>query len=284
MMTKCVGSISLLIFALTANAQLFKPSRADQVKAGKEYAAKIRKDNKVLPDSDPRVKLLREIGRRFLNARTPDEIKKENWEYSFDVIESKEVNAFAIPGGPVFFFTGLIDKLTTVDEISGVMGHELTHVRREHWASAVNAEQERGAILLGLGTIFGASRRTMDIASIINEIGFNLKNSRKQEGEADKYGFDFDLKAGYNPQGMIDVFDMFRKMKGSGGNVEFLSTHPDDKNRIAALTKKLEDYKKSGKITSLQPQTPLPFTTPAMKTIKTPQVKPTGPGTGLSGT
>ena len=278
------GSMTIVGLAFSANAQLFKPSKADQIKAGKEYAAKLRKESKILPDSDPRVKLLRQIGQRFLNARTPEEIKKEPWEFTFDVIDSKEVNAFAIPGGPVFFFTGLIDKLTTVDEISGVMGHELTHVRREHWASAVNSQQEKGLGILALGTIFGASRKTMDIAQIINEVGFNLSNSRGQEKEADQYGFDFDLKAGYNPQGMIQVFEMFRKMKGSGGNVEFLSTHPDDKNRINALTKKLEDYQKSGKIKNLPPQTPLPFETKAMKDGKSVTIKSTGKGSGLGGT
>ena len=278
-----IGSVTLLALAITAEGQMFKPSKTDQVKAGKEYAAKIRKENKVLPDSDPRVKLLRQIGQRFLNARTPDEVKNEKWEYSFDVIDSKEINAFAIPGGPVFFFTGLIDKLTNVDEIAGVMGHELTHVRREHWASAVNSAQEKEAGILLLGTILGASKKQMDIAQIINQLGFNLPNSRKQEGEADRYGFDFDLKAGYNPEGMIQVFEMFRKMKGSGGNVEFLSTHPDDKNRISALTKKIEDYKKKGLITTLPPLTPLPFETKAMKAAKLPPVKVIPPGKGLGG-
>jgi Zn-dependent protease with chaperone function len=280
---KLTGTAVALSLVVTAHAQ-FKPSKADQIKAGKEYAAKIRKENKVLPDSDPRVKLLRQIVQRFLSARTPDEIKKEQWEYSFDVIESKEVNAFAIPGGPVFFFTGLIDKLTTVDEISGIMGHELTHVRREHWASAVNTEQTRGLGLILLGTVFGASRQKMDIASIILQYGPNMELSRGQEKEADQYGFDFDLKAGYNPEGMISVFEMFRKLKGSGGSVEFLSTHPDDKNRINALTKKIEDYKRKGLITKLPPQTPLPFETPATKAAKGTVIKSTGSGNGLGGT
>lgn len=282
---KMLTSITVTALVLSTPAQMFKPSKADQIKAGKEYAAKVRKENKVLPDSDPRVKLLRQIGQRFMNARTPAEIKKEPWEFTFDVIESKDVNAFAIPGGPVFFFTGLIDKLTTVDEIAGVMGHELTHVRREHWASAVNSQQEKSAGIMILGTIFGVSRKNMDIATIINEIGFNLSNSRGQEKEADQYGFDLDLKAGYNPEGMISVFELFRKLKGSGGSVEFLSTHPDDKNRISALTKKLEDYKKKGLITKLPPLTPLPFETSAMKAAKNGTViKPSGPNNGLGGT
>ena len=265
MKVRFLGSISAAILVTTAHSQLFKPSKADQVKAGKEYAAQIRKENKVLPATDARVILLREVGKRFLDARTADEKKKEVWDYSFDVIDSKEVNAFAIPGGPVFFFTGLLDKLTTVDEIAGVMGHELTHVRREHWASAVNSEQEKAAGILLLGTLFGATKKQMDIAAIINEFGFNLTASRGQEREADQYGFDFVLKAGYNPQGMIDVFQMFRTMKGSGSTPEFLSTHPDDQNRIKSLTQKLADYQKSGKIKSLPPQTPLPFDTTAKR-------------------
>ena len=275
-----LGTFSI---AVSANAQ-FKPSKADQIKAGKEYAAKIRKENKVLPDTDPRVKLLRLVGQKFINARTPDEIKKEPWEFTFDVIDSKEVNAFAIPGGPVFFFTGLIDKLTTVDEIAGIMGHELVHVRREHWASAVNAQQTRSLGILALGTIFGVGKKGMDLAQIVNEIGFNLEASRGQEKEADQFGFDLDLKAGYNPEGMISVFELFRKLKGGGGAVEFLSTHPDDKNRISALTKKIDDYKKKGIITKLPPLTPLPFETTATKAAKQAPIKSSGPGKGLGGT
>jgi predicted Zn-dependent protease len=244
---------------------MFKPSKNDQIKAGQEYAAKIRKENKVLPASDPRVKLIKEVGQRILAARTPEEAKKEPWQFTFDVIDSKEVNAFAIPGGPVFFFTGLIDKLTNVDEIAGIMGHELTHVRREHWASAVNSQQERQAGIIILGTLLGASRTTMSVAEIVNTVGFDLANSRGQEKEADQYGFDLVVKSGYNPEGMIQVFDMFRKMKGSGSSVEFLSTHPDDKNRINALTKKFEDYKKSGKIKTVPKLTPLPFETSATR-------------------
>jgi hypothetical protein len=87
-MFKFYCSISAFSLVFIANAQ-FKPSKADQIKAGKEYAIKIRKENKVLPDTDPRVKLLRQIGQRFLNARTPEEIKKEPWEFTFDVIDSK---------------------------------------------------------------------------------------------------------------------------------------------------------------------------------------------------
>jgi len=105
----------------------------------------------------------------------------------------------------------------------------------------------------------------MDIAAVINEFGFNLEASRGQERESDQYGFDFMVKAGYNPQGMVQVFEMFRKLKGSGSSPEFLSTHPDDKNRINALSKRLEDYKKNSRNKPLPPITPLPFQTSATR-------------------
>ncbi|HLO99517.1 MAG TPA: M48 family metalloprotease [Fimbriimonas sp.] len=262
---KQLFGLGIFVLAAGANAQMFKPSKNDQLKAGQEYAAKLRKEEKVLPNNDPRVILIRDIGRRLLATRTPREISREPWQFTFDVIDSKEVNAFALPGGPVFFYTGLINKVTTVDELAGIMGHELIHVRREHWASAVNAQQERSAGIMILGSIFGASRQTVDIAQIVTQYGMNLPASRGQEKESDEHGFDMMLKAGYNPEGMVRVFQMFRDLKGSGGSVEFLSTHPDDKARISKLQNKITDYKKKGKITTLPPLKPLPFETDAMR-------------------
>jgi beta-barrel assembly-enhancing protease len=263
--------VALIAATTCSYGQMFKPSKQDQLKAGQEYAVKIRKEYKVLPDSDIRVRLLREVGARVLASRTPDEIKREPWVYTFDVIDSKEVNAFAIPGGPVFFFTGLLDKFQTVDEIAGVMGHEIIHVRREHWASSVNAAQERQAGIILLGTILGAKRQTMEVAQIIEQFGFGLPVSRGQEKESDRYGFEMVAKAGYNPQGMVTVFEMFRRLKGSGAGPEFLSTHPDDVNRIKALNAMILDYQKRGKLGATLPKlTPLPFETQAMRDAKNP--------------
>lgn len=254
-----------VLVASVGYAQMFKPSKNDQIKAGTEYAAELRKKEKVLPASDSRVKLIREIGQRLLATRSAKDAGKEPWQFTFDVIDSKEVNAFALPGGPVFFYTGLINKVTTVDELAGIMGHELTHVRREHWASAVNSQQEKSAGIMLLGSIFGASRNTVNMAQIIAEVGVNLPASRGQERESDEHGFDMMLQAGYNPEGMVKVFQMFREMKGSGLNVEFLSTHPDDKSRITRLQNKITDYKKKGKIKTLPPLRTLPFETDAMR-------------------
>lgn len=217
----------------TVHADAFKPSQAQQIELGQRAADELRHKEKVLPATDPRVRLVRRVGRRLLST-----IKtKEPWEYSFDVIQSNEVNAFSLPGGPTFIYTGLLDKLKTEDELAGVMGHELTHVRKEHWAYAYRDSQKRN-LLLNLGLIvLHASDTAANLAGITNDLVFELPFSRRHESEADMGGFDMMVNAGYNPKGMVDVFAMLRDQAKSGKVPEFFSDHPDDTNRI----KKIQD-------------------------------------------
>ncbi len=259
-----------------ASAQWFKPSKAEQIKAGADYAAEIRKKEKILPDSDPRVVLLRQVGQQILDTRTAAEKKNEPWKFTFDVIDSKEVNAFAVPGGPIFFFTGLIDKFQTIDELAGVMGHEIIHIRREHWASAVNSAQEKEAGLIFLGSIFGVKQEQMTIWQAIKQVGIDVANGRGQEKESDEYGFRHVVQAGYNPEGMAKVFEMFRALKGSGSSPEFLSTHPDDANRIKKIRSFATDVLKKNPGKKFPDMRPLPFETEAMRKAKAGTPKPGG--------
>lgn len=277
------SSVVLVLSAGNASAQMFKPSKNDQLKAGAEYAVKIRKESKILPDNDSRVVLLRSIGNKMLASRNANDAK-EPWKYTFDVIDSNEVNAFAVPGGPIFFFSGLIDRMTTVEELAGVLGHEIQHIRREHWASAVNAQQERQTGLILLGALLGASRQQMEIAAIIESVGFDLPTSRGQEREADRFGMDTVVRAGYNPRGMVNVFRMFQTLKAKTGSTpEFLNTHPDDKARISNLEQMIVQYQSRGLVAkNLGPLNPLPFETIAMKELKNPPKTGT-PSTGTNG-
>lgn len=221
---------------------MFKPSKADQVKLGQRAAADISKKEKVLPDSDWRVRKLREVAGKILSTN-PDG-SKEPWKYSFDVINNKDVNAFALPGGPVFFYTGLFDKFKTEDQLAAVLSHELTHVRKEHWARAYADQQKRALGLSVILMLLRANRTVTDLASISNELLVSLPYARRDETEADMVGFDMMVKAGYNPEGMAQVFQILRDSAKGGKPPEFLSTHPDDKNRINRIEDKI---KKSGK-------------------------------------
>ncbi len=216
--------------ATPALADPFKPGKADQVKLGQQAAAEIRRKERVLPSHDARVQTLRRVGSRLIAAMTPAQ-RREPWQYSFDVIENKRLNAFALPGGPVFFYTGLMERMNTEDELAGVLAHEITHVQREHWAYQYRDTQKaRGLLTIGM-LIFKPSRTVGNIAGIATQLKF-LQFSRKHETESDTQGFDLMVRAGYNPEGMARVFEMLGKASGGGKPPEFLSSHPSDRNRV----------------------------------------------------
>lgn len=226
----------------TAHADPFKPGKGDQVKLGQRAAAEIRKKERVLPSSDERVRTLRRVGNRLLSVIDDG---KDPWQYSFDVIDNKQVNAFALPGGPTFFFTGLLDRLSTEDQLAGVLAHELTHIRREHWAYAYRDSQQRALGLNLLLILTRANSNVAGIASIANDVLFTLRFSRDHEKQADDQGMDMMIKAGYNPEGIKEVFQILSKASGGGKPPEFLSTHPDDKNRIKRLDDRIKKLNKS---------------------------------------
>lgn len=246
--------IPILVFVVFGTASAFdsfRPSPNQQVQLGKRAAKELRKQEHVLPASDPRVKTLCRIARRILSTFHD---KDAVWEYSFDVIDSKEINAFALPGGPTFFYTGLMDRLKTEDELAGVLGHELTHVRKQHWAYAYADSQKRN---LGLSIILMAARANETLANLVgitNDVVFELPFSRKHETEADDGGFDALVSLGYNPQGLADTFQMLRDAIKDGTPPEFFSDHPDDKNRIKRIQEKI---KATG--TTFHSQTPLDY-------------------------
>jgi Zn-dependent protease with chaperone function len=236
----------------SANADMFKPSKQDQIKLGKQAATQVRKKEKMLPASDQRVVILRRIAGKLLAANK--DAKKQPWEYSFDIVDSKEVNAFALPGGPVFFYTGLIEKLKTEDQLASVLAHEMTHIQKEHWASAYADNQKRRMGITLLLTVLKAGNTVFDIASVSDDLLFSLPYSRKHENEADAVGCDTMVEAGFNPQGMIDVFEVLRQATGKGKPPEFLSTHPDDAGRIKRIQERVAKMKRT-----FPAERPLPF-------------------------
>lgn len=231
------GLLSLLLLKGLGAGTLqdpFKYSKDEQVRLGQQAAADIRKKNKLLPEGDPRLKQVRTIFNRVKGSLSPQQ-RSEPWKFTIDVIESKEVNAFALPGGPMFFFTGLLDKLKTEDALAGIIGHEMQHILREHWAYAVRDAQKRqliGGLFLGLTR---ANRNAATLAGLVDTLGFALPHSRHHENQADEGGFDLMVKAGYNPEGLIEVFELFQSQKGKGGGPEWSSTHPGDVNRIKRI-------------------------------------------------
>lgn len=206
-----------------------------------------------MPDTDPRVILVRKVGEKLITT-FKDAEKDKPWKFSFDVVDEESVNAFALPGGPTFVFTGLLSKMKTEDELAAVLGHELTHVRREHWAYQYADSTKRNAAMTLLLLVFKANDNAANLANIGNEVLFDLKFSRKHETEADEYGLQSMTTAGYNPEGMADTFRLLASLGEKGAPPEFLSDHPNDKHRIENIESKIKTL--TGPFPAMRPLDP----------------------------
>lgn len=249
-----LAAAPLLLPASAQAGGLFAaPSPDDQKKVGDQAAQQVLQ--KYSEVHDARARHFNQIGQRLVGALSPSD--RRTWDFKFHVLDSPEVNAFALPGGNMFMFTGLYKLLPTDDALAGVTGHEMTHVRLQHWAKAQAKSQERQAgigLLLGL---FHAGQAAQTIAGLAdNAIG--LKFSRSEEDQADQGGLENMVAAGYNPQGMIQLFQALEKVSGNGGGLggAFLSDHPLTSDRINHTQQRIAALKSRR---SFPPLTPLNY-------------------------
>lgn len=234
-------TVALASLALTGMsvADIFTPSVQKQIELGQEAAKEIRKKEKILPDSDPRVQELRRIGNKLVSLLPEKERKAKPFNYTFDVIDSKELNAFAFPGGPIFFYSGLLDKMKYEDDVAGIVGHEMIHIRNEHWARQYAGSLRRNLGLIAILTILRANDDWFTLANMTESL-YQLQYSRGDELDADNNGYSLMVQAGYNPKGLINVFEILQEASKTRPP-EFVSTHPDTQNRINKLKTKITE-------------------------------------------
>jgi len=164
------------------------------------------------------------------------------WDWAANVIASDQLNAWAMPGGKIAFYSGIIDKLQLTDaEIAAIMGHEIAHALREHGRERASERAVSGLLLNG-GVILGSILTGTDLsglgqtAQMAYQVSVGLPNSRLHETEADRVGIELMARAGYDPRGAIRVWQKMAQASGGKGGPEFLSTHPSPDSRIADLT------------------------------------------------
>jgi predicted Zn-dependent protease len=178
---------------------------------------------------------VRVIAIRLANASGAFRPDAPGWAWETNVISSKEINAWCMPGGKIAVYTGLIEKLNvTDDELAAVMGHEIAHALREHGRERASQAMAQGMALSVLGIAVGASDTSLQLAQIITDITFNLPNSREHEIEADRIGVELAARAGYDPRAAVTLWQKMAKAAGNGPP-QFLSTHPSPENRIRDL-------------------------------------------------
>ena len=223
----------------TGGANFVLMSENRELEIGKEEHEKLMKSSQVYQDARLQA-YVDQIGKKLAAiSHRPD------LEYHFTIIDSPDINAFALPGAYVYVNRGLIDYLTTEAQLAAVLGHEIAHVVLNHSQQRVN--QATG---VALGTVLldtvlsanGADKSTRAVAATgaaaAGTVGLILPYSRKAELQSDQLGTLYMARAGYNPEESIKLWERFsawRIKKGESESPEFLRTHPLDQSRILAL-------------------------------------------------
>ena len=187
---------------------------------------------------DPRVG---RVGRRIVDAARTQfpgrGLGDHDWEFA--VFDDDQVNAWVLPGGKVGFYRGILDIMENEDQVATVMGHEVGHVVGRHAAERYSQQVLAQSVVAVAGAALSQSdtRHAGEIAAVLGAgvtFGVLLPYSRKHEYEADRLGIDFMIGGGFAPREALRFWDsMSRRSDGKG--VEFMSTHPSDESRIAAM-------------------------------------------------
>jgi len=178
---------------------------------------------------------VRRIAQRLIPRTAAFRTDAPAWKWEVNVITSKEINAWCMPGGKIAVYTGLIEKLNATDEeLAAVMGHEIAHALREHGRERASQAQAQGILIGVIGAVAGLPQGTLDLTQMVVDLTFNLPNSREHETEADRIGVELAARAGYDPRGAISLWEKMGKANG-GQPPQFLSTHPSHESRISDL-------------------------------------------------
>jgi beta-barrel assembly-enhancing protease len=207
-------------------------SKEQDVQLGKESADQVRKQMPVIKDP-VLTGYVNRVGQRLVSSR---EAQESGFPFTFEVVADPSINAFALPGGPMFINTGLLRAVDNEAQLAGVMGHEMSHVILRHGTNQASKSQ-----LIQLPAILGAQMTGSSMLGKLAQVGIGLgansvllKFSRTAESQADLMGSHLMAEAGYDP---VQMARFFEKLNGEGGQraPQFLSDHPNPENRERAI-------------------------------------------------
>lgn len=228
--------VALALVALTAGCAV---STQQEVEMGASYAAEINRQLPIIRDAELN---------RYLNvlgdsiARIADQ---RNLDWQFYIVDSPDVNAFAVPGGFIYMNRGLIERATNMAQVAGVLGHEVAHVTRRH--SVKQMQKAQGANIGALGICILTNMCNTEAGAQLLGLGANVAMasfSRSDEAESDEYGVKYMITAGIDPTGIPEMFQILldeRQRKPDALETWFRS-HPLEESRIAASRALIAQY------------------------------------------
>jgi Zn-dependent protease with chaperone function len=236
-----------LIFGGRSVRELVPAEEIDQ-RAQREYAQIIeeaRAQHTLAEDGSAQLRRVRDIARRLLPETTRWNERARDWNWQVNLIESRQVNAFCMPGGKVAVYSGLLDQLRlTDDELAMVLGHEMAHALQEHARERAAKAEVTNLGANVISQLFGFSNLG-NVAIGSRARLLNLRFSRLDETDADIVGMNLGARAGFDPRAAITLWQKMGKMSQASNMAsemgEFLSTHPSGHSRIAVLEQHLPE-------------------------------------------
>ncbi len=216
------------------------------VEEGQKGAAQVEKQMPVFAD-EPVTAYIQGVGARLVSV-IPAEFQHAEFHYVFKVVDVKDINAFALPGGPMYVHRGIIEASQTEGEMAGVMAHELSHVALRHGTAQLTAQQSpkfRFGALAGAiaGSVVGGGVGDLIIQGTSLSINSAfLRFSRDDEKQADILGVQMMARAGYDPRDLAHMFETIEK-EGGGRNPQWLSDHPNPGNRVQYINEEATHVK-----------------------------------------
>jgi predicted Zn-dependent protease len=208
--------------------------------AAKEYGQMMAQaQQKGLLNRNPQyVQRVRTVAQRLIPHTAVFRKEAPQWPWEVNVVSHKDINAWAMPGGKMAIYTGLIERLNlTDDELAAIIGHEMAHALREHARERIGRQMatQTGAAIgtIALEILTGV-RLDPQLAGTVAQAAFVLPNSRENEQEADRIGVELAARGGYDPRAALTLWDKMSKA-GGGGGPEWLSTHPSHATRTRDL-------------------------------------------------
>lgn len=204
-----------------------------EIQVGQQAQAQIRRDVPAVTDATVN-RYVDSIGARLVRQASGPK-----YPYSFDVANYREINAFALPGGPVWLHRGALSAAQNESQVAGVLAHEIAHIAQRHAASQMSKGMIANGLLSLLGALAGNDRggQIAQVAGGLAAQGYMLKFSRDDERQADEVGAQIMKRAGWNPNGMVEFMQILRAQAGRDpGSVQtFLSSHPAPGERVTRL-------------------------------------------------
>lgn len=240
-----VWSMLLMPLAVFGQTRIKPPKNkfkiSEDVKIGREASQEVQQQFPILNDYQA-TSYVERVGENLVRA-IPREYAHSEFDYNFRIVNARDINAFALPGGPMFVNRGMIEAAKSEGEMAGVMAHEISHVALRHGTAQATKQSNPWNQILGIGAILGGAILAGEAGAQLGALGVQAwmtKYSREYETQADILGAQILARAGYDPRDLANMFRTIEQESGGSRAPEFLSSHPNPSNRYENINREAQ--------------------------------------------